>query len=52
VNHSTETLSVLMPTTWKNGQRCWQQRSKMFEFDYFREFETIRKFTLGFQSGA
>jgi hypothetical protein len=42
----------LLNTTWKNGQRCWQQRGKMFEFDYFREFETICKFTLGFQSGA
>jgi hypothetical protein len=52
VDHSMEILSALLPTTWKNGQRCWQQRRTMFEFDYFHEFETICEFTLGFQSGA
>jgi hypothetical protein len=47
-----EKLSALLPTTWKNDQRCRQQRGKMFEFDYLHEFETICEFTLGFQSGA
>jgi hypothetical protein len=42
----------LLPTTWKNDRRCWQQRRKTFEFDYLHEFETISEFTLGCQSGA
>jgi hypothetical protein len=52
VDHNMEIFSALLPTTWKNGQRFWQQRGKVFEFDYLHEFETICEFTLGFQSGA
>ncbi len=52
VDHSMGKLSGLLPTTWKNDQRCWQQRRKTFEFDYLHEFETISEFTLGCQSGA
>jgi hypothetical protein len=42
----------------ETDRRCWQQRRKMFEFEYLHEFEylyeleTIGKFTLRFQSGA
>ncbi len=50
VDHSTEKLSALLPTTWTNDRRCWKQRRKTFEFDYLHEFETISEFTLGCQS--
>jgi hypothetical protein len=52
VDHSMEKLSALLPTRGKNGQRCWQQRGKMFQFNYLHDFETICEFTLGFQSVA
>jgi hypothetical protein len=52
VDHSMEKLSALLPTTWKNDQRCWQKRRKTFEFGYLHECETISEFTLGCQSGA
>jgi hypothetical protein len=52
VDHSSEKLSALLPTTWLNAQRCWQQPGKMFKFDYLHEFETMCEFKLGFQSGA
>jgi hypothetical protein len=51
-NFSSCMFFCVVPTTWKNGQRCWQQRGKMLEFNYLHEFETVCEFTLGFQSMA
>ncbi len=48
LDHRAEKWSALMPTQRKNCWRCWQQGGKMFEFEYFHEFETRCEFTLGF----
>jgi hypothetical protein len=53
--HCGPKRKIIIGVVTYNVEKCsasWQQHGKMFEFDYLHKFETIREFTLGFQSGV